>query len=90
MTVLRPRTRLVYFRVSEDEYERLNALCHQAGARSLSDLVRRSLLERSGPDGAGGEAVEALAERIDRLARLIEELRQRFDESPEVKPGLRM
>lgn len=90
MTVLRPRTRLVYFRVSEDEYERLNSLCHQAGARSLSDLVRRSLLERNGPEGAGGLAVEALAQRIDRLARLIEELRQKLDESREAKPPLRM
>lgn len=90
MTVLRPRTRLVYFRVSEDEYERLNTLCHQVGARSLSDLVRRSLLERTGFSESNGDAVETLMERIDRLARLIEELRQKFEESPEVKPELRM
>lgn len=90
MTVLRPRTRLVYFRVSEDEYQRLHSLCHQVGARSLSDLVRRSLLEESGGDGEDGQRMEILAERIERLTRLIEELRQKFEDNPTVKPMSRM
>lgn len=90
MTVLRPRTRLVYFRVSEDEYQRLNSLCHQVGARSLSDLVRRSLLEGLGGEDGDGQRIENLAERIDRLTRLIEELRQKFEDSPSLKPAPRM
>lgn len=88
MTVLRPRTRLVYFRVSEDEYQRLNNLCHEAGARSLSDLVRRSLLERSSQPEMDGTGMSALRERIDQLIRMIEELRQRMKVDSEVKSGV--
>jgi hypothetical protein len=40
MAVLRPRTRLVYFRISEEEFQQLDNLCRAGGARSLSDLVR--------------------------------------------------
>jgi hypothetical protein len=40
MAVLRPRTRLVYFRVSEEEFQQLDNLCRAGAARSLSDLVR--------------------------------------------------
>lgn len=81
MAVLRPRTRLVYFRVSEDEYEKLHALCHQVGARSLSDLVRKSLLEDTDSHGCRQDDVVALVERIDRLLRVIEELREKFEQT---------
>lgn len=43
MSVLRPRTRLLYFRVSEDEYERLSGLRDLTGSRSISDLARSAL-----------------------------------------------
>lgn len=79
MAVLKPRTKLVYFRVSEEEYQRLHALCHEVGARSLSDLVRRSLLDDAGSRENSGGHVEALAERIERLARVVEELREKFE-----------
>lgn len=85
MTVLRPRSKLVYFRVSEDEYQQLSALCERLGARSLSDLVRTSLLQRWNMRAADEEGLESLAARIERLTRLVEELRQKLDESPRVK-----
>jgi hypothetical protein len=61
-------------------------MCHQVGARSLSDLVRRSLLDANGLSGVGNDAVEDLTQRIDRLARLIEHLCRKFEDSLEVNP----
>jgi hypothetical protein len=43
MPVLKPRNRLVYFRVSEDEFLQISAMCHSAGARSLSALARTAM-----------------------------------------------
>ncbi|MCL5734251.1 MAG: hypothetical protein M1274_01465 [Actinobacteria bacterium] len=40
MSVLSPRNKLVSFRLSEREYEMLQALCVSQRARSLSDFVR--------------------------------------------------
>ncbi|MEZ5353947.1 MAG: hypothetical protein R2762_15015 [Bryobacteraceae bacterium] len=46
MSVLRPRNRLVNFRLSEDEFELLRDSCELFGARSISDFARTSVLER--------------------------------------------
>ena len=46
MSVLRPRNRLVNFRLSEYEFEKLKTSCALHGARSISDFARSSVLER--------------------------------------------
>jgi len=43
MSVLKPRAKLISFRVSADEYERVRAACGAQGARSLSDFVRSGI-----------------------------------------------
>jgi len=43
MAVLKPRNRLVYFRVSEEEFQLFSDMCHMEGARSISDLARVAL-----------------------------------------------
>ena len=43
MSVLKPRNRLVYFRVSEDEFQQFNQMCELVGARSISDLARSAI-----------------------------------------------
>ena len=43
MAVLKPRERIVYFRLSEDEFQCFENACKQAGARSLSDLARSAI-----------------------------------------------
>ncbi len=43
MAVLKPRERLVYFRISEDEFRQFVSVCEQAGARSVSDLARNAV-----------------------------------------------
>lgn len=54
MSVLRPRNRLVNFRLSEDEFERLRTSCAESGARSISDFARSSVLDRLEEVSAGG------------------------------------
>ena len=61
MSVLRPRNRLVNFRLSEDEFERLKASCAQSGARSISDFARSSVLNRLEVPGVSPEAAPQLA-----------------------------
>lgn len=56
--MLRPRNRLVNFRLSEEEFVRLKASCATHGARSISDFARSSVLDRmetppNGPFGQG-------------------------------------
>jgi uncharacterized protein (DUF1778 family) len=46
MSVLRPRNRLVNFRLSEDEFESLKTACENSGARSVSDFARSSVLSQ--------------------------------------------
>jgi uncharacterized protein (DUF1778 family) len=42
--MLRTRTRLVTFRLTDDELERLKVACDQQGARCLSDFARSTML----------------------------------------------
>ena len=44
MAVTKPRTRLVNFRVSEDEFQSLREACETGGARSISDFARCAVL----------------------------------------------
>lgn len=78
---------MVYFRVTEDEFKKLNQICTSSGARSLSDLARHAIekiLQNSG-DGAEGNQVQMeLLRRIDRLTKMIENLEARLT-SPTAK-----
>ena len=70
MAVLKPRERLVYFRISEDEFRQFVSVCEQEGARSVSDLAR-SAVQRLIADGERHRDGEELAEKMHRLERLI-------------------
>jgi len=83
MSVLRPRTRLVNFRLSEDEFERLKASCALHGSRSISDFARSSVLDRmeAAPTGSqfGGQGrllhldhkVAELEMRVTQIAQVL-------------------
>jgi hypothetical protein len=43
MGVLKPRSRLVHFRMSEEEFQKIQHLCHVTGARSISDVARAAV-----------------------------------------------
>jgi hypothetical protein len=76
MSVLKPRNRLIYFRVSEEEFLQFSRMCQSVGARSLSDLARSALhgMVRQGSDDA------ALETRLKTFDALISVLNDRLRE----------
>jgi hypothetical protein len=70
VAVLKPRERLVYFRVSEDEFRQFVSVCEQAGARSVSDLARNAV-QRLIADGRQNREDLHIDEKIRVLERLI-------------------
>ena len=44
MAVTKPRNRVVLFRLTQDEYEAVQAACSENSARSLSDFARARIL----------------------------------------------
>jgi hypothetical protein len=70
VAVLKPRERLVYFRVSEDEFRQFVSVCEQAGARSVSDLARNAV-QRLIAEGQRQRDGQELEEKMQVLERLI-------------------
>jgi hypothetical protein len=84
MPVFKPRNRLVNFRLSEEEFEKLRASCSLYGARSLSDFARAAVMRSvtgagnappESTDYAMDRKVNDLETRIGELSRLVEALR---------------
>jgi len=73
VAVLKPRERLVYFRISEDEFHQFVSVCEQEGARSVSDLAR-SAVQRLISDGNRDREDQGLAPKVQVLEKLIAEL----------------
>jgi hypothetical protein len=73
VAVLKPRERLVYFRISEDEFHQFLGVCEQEGARSVSDLAR-SAVQRLITDGNRDREERELAPKVRVLEQLIGEL----------------
>jgi hypothetical protein len=69
MTLMRSRTKVVYFRVSEDEFERYMAFCRSQGVRSISDLARAGLEVLVAEER--GYTLSGLTERVIALSGLI-------------------
>jgi hypothetical protein len=67
LPVFEPRTRLVNFRLSEQEFERLKSTCEKSGARSVSEYARQAVL-----NGAQTAVETYLSERWARLERRLE------------------
>jgi hypothetical protein len=80
VTVLRRRDRVVYFRVSEQEYERYRQCCQLAGARSVSDLVRAAM-DHYLENGSAGLAV--VTQKLERIEQVVAELNGRVNELSE-------
>jgi hypothetical protein len=70
VAVLKPRERLVYFRISEDEFRQFSSVCEQGGARSVSDLARNAV-QRLIADGQRQREGQELEEKMRVLENLI-------------------
>lgn len=77
MTVLRPRTRAITVRLSEDEFATLRQMCVATGARSVSDLARSAMhdiLEGMSREKVPGTFNNEQNDQIIELARKVDEL----------------
>ena len=79
MSILKPRNRLVNFRLTDEEFSYLREACGAQGARSISDFARGAVLrqaERSSSAGAkpGGSwdspSTQSLAELQSMMVHL--------------------
>ncbi len=76
--VFKPKTRMLNFRLSEEDYRVLQSACRETGARSVSDYVRDALftvLRRSGNGGLEAR-MDELAGQVQSLNRELERLRR--------------
>ena len=73
MAVLKPRERLVYFRVSEDEFHQFVSVCEKEGARSVSDLARNAVQRLIAECHQNREDRE-LTPKVEKLEQAVAEL----------------
>jgi hypothetical protein len=77
MTVLKPRSRMISIRLSEEEYAGLKQLCAVTGARSVSDLTRdamRVVLNGVNRDDVLGLRLDEFRSQLKNLDRKIDKL----------------
>lgn len=74
MSILKPRNRLVNFRLTEEEFAYLRDACVAQGARSISDFARSAVLRQAERPGAisanTGPSTQSLAELQSMMATL--------------------
>jgi len=80
MSGLKPRNRLVNFRLTEEEYGRLAAVCARKGSPSISDFARAAVLRmieaEMSREGPPDSVLAALRERLNDLERHFQNLAQ--------------
>ncbi len=90
MTVFKRRTRMVNFRLSEDEYRDLRNVCIANGSRSVSDFARDAVCQMIAGNGSSSHAelsVHDLHARFEDLDREVKRLGRLFEQSaPAVLP----
>ena len=73
MSGLKPRNRLVNFRLTEEEYGRLAAVCARKGSPSISDFARAAILRtieaEAAREGPLDTLLAALGDRLSDLER---------------------
>ena len=77
MTVIKPRTRMISVRLSQEEYSALREVCSLTGARSVSDLTRgavSNVLRGANRDHSPEMNLEEFRAGIRDLERRVEKL----------------
>jgi hypothetical protein len=79
MAVLRPRNRIVYFRISQEEFHQLDALCKTTEVgRSVSELSREAVRQLI-LNGQGTETVH-VGETLERVDRKVTVLNDKLEQ----------
>jgi hypothetical protein len=86
----RRRTRVVFYRITEDEYATLQDLCSSVGARTVSELTRIAVHELIGSGqqrpGLGlAQQLRTLTDTLNEMNRSINQLAKdiKRDDGPE-------
>lgn len=96
MPVVSPKTRVVYFRLSDDEFQKLSGLCQDLeGARSVSELsrsaVQKLILTNENGYDVGLASLKNLNRRIaelgERVEQLLLQIRDRDAVASDVRPS---
>ena len=76
MSMLKARTRLINFRVTDEEFERLKSASGRQGARCMSDFARTLMLAQSGDlyHGSFDDKLLSLDRRLTNLERSMARL----------------
>ena len=76
MAIYSPRTRLVNFRLSEDEYQTLKDAAFRQGARSISDFARAAILTSvAHPNRETGSVdLEGLDRKVSEIQGTVERI----------------
>ncbi len=86
MSGLKPRSRLVNFRLTEEEYGGLAAVCARKGSPSISDFARAAILRtveaEAVREGPANSLLAAFGQRINELERRFQDLAQPAEDSP--------
>jgi len=75
MAVLKPRSRLVYFRVSEEEFHEYSEMSQHANARSLSDFARSAMQHMRDRK----EEEKALADQLKSVDEIIRKVNEKLE-----------
>jgi hypothetical protein len=75
---MKPKDKLVSFRISHDEYFRLRDACSKIGARNISELARTAMqrmvdVEESAADGLQDQVL-GIRSKLDHVSRDFERL----------------
>ena len=73
MTILKRRTKLVSFRLSDEEYEKIQGACMAQGARSISEFARAAL-QRTTASGKDQQSESAFDPGTQELIETMREL----------------
>ena len=75
MSITKPRNRVVLFRLTQEEYESLQAACSADQARSISDYARARILgQKGGGQNGGGEPLAQVEARLAEIRSAVERL----------------
>jgi hypothetical protein len=80
MSVLKRRTKLVSFRVSDEEYEKLQGACVAEGARSISDFARAALQRTVRAHHTGSDVHESIGSGTKELIDTMRELNRQLSQ----------